>query len=338
MIIDLEQFLHEGQPRWRELEGFLERVETYGAPPLDVAEIRRFHYLYERASADLAEIASFTFERDARAHLEALVARAYAAVHESRDARHRLALKHAFFHVFPNTFRRRIGAFQIACIATLVGACFGALALALDGDAKAVLIPAFPHLAGSPSDRVAEEEAADPSEMRRAHAQGVAFYFTHNTRVSIFVMALGLTWGVGSIILLFYNGVILGAVCADYVLAGESVFLAGWLLPHGAVEIPAILVAGQAGLLLGSALIGWGTRHSLSRRLREIAPDLVTLIAGVAVMLLWAGLIESCLSQYHAPIFPYAAKIGIGVVELLLLTAYLARAGRGPVPEEPDGS
>ena len=60
-------------------------------------------------------------------------------------------------------------------------------------------------------------------------------------------------------LILFYNGVILGAIVVDYLRAGEAWFLAGWLLPHGVVEIPAILVAGQAGFLLGQALINSNT-------------------------------------------------------------------------------
>ena len=72
-------------------------------------------------------------------------------------------------------------------------------------------------------------------------------------------MALGMTWGVGTLIMLFYNGVILGAVSADYILGGQGVFLAGWLLPHGSIEIPSILLGGQAGFILaglGTVLLG----------------------------------------------------------------------------------
>ena len=42
-----------------------------------------------------------------------------------------------------------------------------------------------------------------------------------------------MTWGVGTIIMLFYNGVILGAVAVDYIRAGQTKFLLGWLMPHG---------------------------------------------------------------------------------------------------------
>ena len=151
---------------------------------------------------------------------------------------------------------------------------------------------------------------------------------THNTKVAIFTLALGMTWGIGTLIMLFYNGVILGAVAVDYVMAGESTFLLGWLLPHGAIEIPAILLAGQAGIVLAGALIGWGKPIAFRMRLRKISNDLVTLICGVALMLIWAGIIEAFFSQYHEPVLPYAFKIAFGCVELLILALFLGRAGR----------
>ena len=70
------------------------------------------------------------------------------------------------------------------------------------------------------------------------------------------VHALMFYVGIGTMLLLFYNGVILGLVAVDYMLAGQTVFLLGWLLPHGVIEIPAVLIAGQGGLVLGRTLIG----------------------------------------------------------------------------------
>ena len=124
------------------------------------------------------------------------------------------------------------------------------------------------------------------------------------------------------------NGAILGAVALDYIMDGQTVFLIAWLLPHGSWEIPAILIGGQAGLLLGRALIGWGTRDGLRTRMRTIVPDLATLIGGVAVMLVWAGLVEAFLSQYHAPVVPYWVKIAFGVLQLAVLGAWLLLSGR----------
>jgi uncharacterized membrane protein SpoIIM required for sporulation len=114
----------------------------------------------------------------------------------------------------------------------------------------------------------------------------------------------------------------------DYALAGQVRFLVGWLLPHGAIEIPAILIAGQAGFMLAAALIGRGSSMPLGARLRAVSGDVVTLIIGVALLLVWAGFVEAFLSQYHEPVIPYALKIAFGCVELTLLVLFLGRSGR----------
>ena len=108
----------------------------------------------------------------------------------------------------------------------------------------------------------------------------------------------------------------------------------GWLLPHGVIEIPAILIAGQAGLLLGRALIGWNSKENVHQRLRSVTGSLVTLISGAALLLVWAGLVEAFFSQYHEPILPYQFKIIVGLVELLALLTFLS-LGKQSVPALP---
>jgi uncharacterized membrane protein SpoIIM required for sporulation len=255
------------------------------------------------------------------------VGRAFGEIHETREKAHRLRPLHWFFNTFPQTFRKHIRAFWISLLAIVVGAAFGGFTVIMDSSTKEILLP-FSHLQGDPSERVKKEEDVDADRLKGAKTTFSSFLMTHNTKVAILTLAMGLTWGIGTWIMLFYNGIILGAVAADYVMAGETSFLLGWLLPHGAVEIPAILLAGQAGIILAGALIGWGKRISLRMRLRKISNDLVTLIFGVALMLVWAGIIEAFFSQYHEPVMPYAVKIGFGVFELIILTLFLGMVGR----------
>ncbi|MBI3882217.1 MAG: stage II sporulation protein M [Verrucomicrobia bacterium] len=327
MIIDLEKFLASERPFWTELERVLERLanDPYHRP--DLAAVQRFHYLYERAAADLGKLTTFASEPDTRRYLEALVARAYGEIHETRDQQHRFAPLKWFFHTFPQTFRRHARAFHFTVLITIAGCLFGGFATWLDPDSRHVTMP-FGHDQIKPSERVRREEAGERDHLAGHKASFSTMLMTHNTQVSITTLALGMTWAVGTIIALFYNGVILGAICVDYLADGQGKFLAGWLLPHGSIEIPAILIAGQAGLVLGRALIGWGKRTPLRARMRAISPDLVTLISGVAVMLVWAGFIEAFFSQYHEPVLPYWVKIGFGLVEVVLLTVFLSRSGR----------
>ena len=327
MIINLKKFIVEEKPYWRELEAVLEKLEKRPELKLSISRLQRFHYLYQRASGDLARIKSLSAERNTRIYLESLVARAFGEIHESREKPHRLAPLNWFFSTFPRTFRKHVRAFWICLTAMLIGSAFGGFVITVQPSSKAVLMP-FSHLHGDPSERVAKEESAGTDRLAGGKTSFSSYLITHNTRVSIFTFALGLTWGIGTLIMLFYNGVILGAVALDYVLAGQTSFLFGWLLPHGAVEIPAIVLAGQSGLVLAGALIGWGEPVSLRVRLRKIAGDLVTLIFGVAVMLTWAGVVEAFFSQYHEPVIPYEVKIGFGALELIMLIWFLTRSGR----------
>jgi uncharacterized membrane protein SpoIIM required for sporulation len=335
MIIDLRQFIERERKIWDELSVRLQQLESNPTSPLSVPDAERIYYLYERTSSALVRITTFAAEPSIVVFLQSLVARAYTELNEVRSHERKFSFRQWFFVAFPATFRRYWRYFLFAGILTFAGGAFGGLALGFDPEAKPVLLGAFPRLLGDPSERVKEEETPEGnSRLSGIQTSFSASLMTHNTRVAIGVLALGMTWAIGTMILLFYNGVILGAVIVDYVRAGQSVFLAGWLLPHGVIEIPAILIAAQAGLLLGQALIGWRSAEPIGQRLRSIGNALVTLICGAALMLIWAGIIESFLSQYHEPVVPYVAKIGFGLTELFVLIAFLSGAFRRLAPRK----
>jgi hypothetical protein len=59
-----------------------------------------------------------------------------------------------------------------------------------------------------------------------------------------------------------------------------------------------------------------------------VAPELVTLLCGLAIMLVWAGIVEAFFSQYHEPVIPYDAKIIFGTLELAALILFLGLSGK----------
>jgi len=326
MIIDLPRFLAAGRPAWSELESMLDKLDADPDRRMGFEELRRFYRLYQRVSADLAKVHTFASKPEICGYLESLTARAYAEIHETRERGGRIHLWKWLLEDFPRAFRRHIRAFQLSVLITLAGALFGAWAVGVDNEAKDAILPRqFSHLMGDPAKRVHDEETRKYDRLKNVKATFSASLMQNNIRVSILMLALGMTLGLGTILLLFYNGVILGAVMLDYIRAGQTVFLFGWLLPHGVIEIPAVLIAGQAGLLIGKTIIGGRGRSTLKGRLRAIGPDLMTLIGGVSAMLVWAGIIEAFFSQVHQPVIPYAAKIAFGVSELLLLVWFLRR-------------
>lgn len=330
MIIDVPRFLMEERKYWNELESLLRRVEREPFANLSLEEVKRFHFLYQRACADLVKLQTSAHEPGVTRYLESLVGRGYGEIYHTARTDRKMQFVGWLTGTLPQTFRRQIRCFLLAACLTAVGAGFGAGAMVADPDSKAYLMP-FPELSGDPSERVRMEETGNRSELEPMKARFSAYLMTHNIRVAFFTLSLGASWGVGTAIVLLQNGAGLGAVSADYILAGHLLFLLGWLLPHGAVEIPAILVAAQAGFVLAGALIGRARSKPLVARLRDVSVDLVTLIAGAALLLVWAGIVEAFFSQYHEPVLPYWAKIAFGFGELLLLCWYLFFVGRvGP--------
>jgi uncharacterized membrane protein SpoIIM required for sporulation len=327
MILHLQRFVDQEQKYWKELEQCVDRLEQNPEHRLSMSDTQHFHHLYRRASADLIKISNFTSDHGIRTYLEMLIARAYAEIHETRLKPQRLDLQKWMCVTFPHTFRKCHRYFTLTVVVTLLGGIFGAGVVMFDPESKPALIP-FGHLHHSPSERVAREEGATMDRLKNAKSQFSSQLMTHNTKVAVLTLALGMTFGVGTLIVIFYNGVVLGAVVMDYILDGQTVFLLGWLLPHGVIEIPAILIAGQASFLLAHALIGTGQSLSLVSRLRRVSRDVVHLICGVSIMLIWAGIVESFFSQYHEPLIPYGVKIAFGLTELALFSCYLGMSGR----------
>ncbi|MEJ2039913.1 MAG: stage II sporulation protein M, partial [Desulfosarcinaceae bacterium] len=153
MIIDLKRFIAAERPFWDELADLIRRREEDPYRRMDYTQINRLYYLYQRASADLAKISTFSAERAIRGYLENLVGRAYSFIHSGHEKAVRFSPLKWFWNTFPGTFRRRWMAFVFSLAIFLVGSLFGAGAITVDPDAKAVLMP-FEHLQMDPAERV----------------------------------------------------------------------------------------------------------------------------------------------------------------------------------------
>src|SRR5262249_57484256 len=82
-----------------------------------------------------------------------------------------------------------------------------------------------------------------------------AMLWTHNVAGTLMVFALGITLGLGTAWLVFYNGVTTGALMAGFWGAGPLKAVATGILPHGVLEIPAALPRGPPGFLPPAPLL-----------------------------------------------------------------------------------
>ncbi|MBX3268816.1 MAG: stage II sporulation protein M [Sandaracinaceae bacterium] len=321
---DVNRFLSERRPAWDELEDLLARVEREGMRALGIDGARRFGKLYRAVSSDLIRARTELVDASVTDYLNDLVGRAYARIHAGGGQRGR-RLVGFFVEEFPRLFRLEWKLVALSAGLFFAGGTVGAVAVAFDADALGVVIPEQ-HQAWTPDERIARDSERGDHGGHQA-AQFSSFLFTHNIQVSFLVFAMGLTFGVGTVSLLFYNGVPIGALAMQYHQAGEDLFFWAWILPHGIPELTSIFVAGAAGLLLARGLLAPGRRRRRDALVAE-AKRAARLVVGVMPVLVVAGLIEGTISQMHEPMMPYWLKLAFALLVGVGLFAWLLLAGR----------
>jgi len=323
---DVNRFMRKRAPLWEQLERMLLRVDQQGLRSLDLATARRFGNLYRTVSSDLIRARTELVDASLTDYLNDLVARAYSHIYAGSGQRRGRRIWSFFAHEFPRLFRREWKVVALSAAILLSGAGLGAVFTAIDPDAQAVLIPDG-HREHTPQERVADEELSGGNSDANEAAAFSSFLFTHNIKVTFLVFALGITLGIGTVSVLFYNGIPLGALAMQYHMSGQGLFFWAWILPHGIPELSVVVIAGGAGLMLARGLLMPGRLRRKDAVVRE-ARQAARLVVGGMPLLVLAGVIEGTISQVHEPTIPYAVKLVFAALVGTGVYAYLLFAGR----------
>lgn len=322
--MDLATFLQQRQPDWRHLETVLRRVEGSGLRALDEAQAVEFGRLYRRAASDLNQAQTFVSGDATAQYLNELVARCYLVVYAKSRA-DTLGWLRYLVRGYPAVFRRHAFYFLLATALFFAGALFGYVASAFDPASRGYLLPG-----NMPMIQPPQEGEPDDTPLQSAGelAAFSSFLFTHNLSVSLVAFALGLTWGVGTAWLMFSNGVLLGALGAVFVEAGQLAAFATGVLPHGVVEVPACLIGGAAGFRLAQGLIRarpWPRLEALTHATRQA----LRLAAGCVPLLLAAAVLEAGVARAPDWLLGRGLKLAAAGVVAVLFLAYVLLPGRG---------
>ncbi|MCW9012273.1 MAG: stage II sporulation protein M [Gammaproteobacteria bacterium] len=168
-------------------------------------------------------------------------------------------------------------------------------------------------------DRIGRERQSDTD------FQMFGFYIFNNTSIGLRTFASGLLFGVGSVITLLFNGLVIGSVAGYLTFLGYTSSFWSFVAGHSAMELMAIVLSGAAGFKLGFAIISPG-RKSRLRSLRDHAREAIYMMYGVALMFFIAAFIEAYWSSITsiAPVIKYT----VGILFWILLLLYFVFAGR----------
>lgn len=308
--MELSEFVELKRPKWVSLEQLLDRAERDGLKALGLDDARALSRLYRGASSDLLWVRSRAGSADISGYLNDLVGRAYALTYPGKRVRFG-DIGRFLAMGFPDLMKAEWRVFVASFLVFWAGFGFGWIGMMFDPDAAPYLVDEQ-HLKLDPTQR-AKDEANNSGAGVQKQAEFSSFLFTHNIQVAFLAFALGITAGIGTAIMLFSNGVILGSLAWVYASKGLMGWFWAWILPHGIPEITAICIAGAAGFVLARGLVA---PRGLSRRvaLRREAITAVKLLLGTLALFVLAGFIEGTISQIHPPRLSVAFKISFAVI------------------------
>jgi len=319
----LPQFVQRRRPDWERLARLLDGLARRR---LRLDELQALDGLYRRTASDLAHANTFFPGSEAQAHLNGLCARGYASIYQQRPSRAK-ALRRFFANDFPGTFVAEVRFFVAALCLLLAGALVGAVAALSAPESIRALVP--DDLWSSIDRGVLWTDSALSATSPLVLGSHI---ITNNVGVALSLFGLGLTFGLGTAVGLFANGLHLGAVLALCFRAKLGVGLLGFMVAHGFVELTAVLIAGQAGLILGAALVDPG-ELTRADALRLRGRRALRLLMGTVPLLFGIGLVEGYVSP--GELFPGWLKLVLGLALAGLVYGYLVRAGRAAtLPDE----
>jgi len=313
-----DEFPTEQERSWQDLEALLKDLDQQGLANLNADDIRELQRLYRRASAELLLARGAGSRSELTEYLEALVARAYTTLHAPKPIDWRAGQRFFTTH-WPRTVRREHPYLLAAASTIALGFLLSWLLCHANSDAFDHLMPAevIASYGEQPEDYrterfgdLADEDAALFS----------AYLVTNNIRVSLKAFAYGLTAGIGTCVVLFFNGAMLGAIAANF--GGWEMSVPFWalILPHGIIELFSIALCGGGGYILADALLRPGRRSRLDS-LRARARDAVALAAMAIPLLGVAALIEGFVTPLAEMSDPQ--KLAFAAATGLALTLYI---------------
>ena len=304
-----QQFIAQNEERWKQLEAFNKTLKRKGGTrTLSRIEIRAFAETFRAAGYHLAYAKTHFPTGTCLPYLTHIVgvAHNYYYVRERGSVS---AVKDYFTHHFPAASRQAKYYVLLSAALFFMGMIFAFIYVAVD---------------------ISRFEQIFPWEFAGGELEGEviwdyplmsAIIMTNNIRVSLMALAFGITAGIGTAWILFYNGMIIGALAAYVAAAGgprDTLIFWSLILPHGIPEMAAIFISGACGLMIGKSLLSPGTftrRHALIKSAREAS----LLVPGIVVLLILAALIEGFLTPLGVP---PSFKLGFSFLAFVGLMLY----------------
>src|SRR5215831_5316640 len=310
-------WLEKRQGHWNRLERLLDQSRTKGLRSLTRLGLQELGLLYRQAAADLSAVREDPSGKSYARTLNLLLARAHNTIYSGQKSSP-WGIVTFFSTTYPRIFRRNLGLINAAVLLFAAGALAGML--------LAITRPDYMrHYMGPHMIETIEHHQMWTDSIVSVKPAASSAIMTNNITVAFVVFAMGITAGLGTVYMMLSTGVMIGVIGTACWLAGMSLPLWSFVAPHGVLELPAIFIAGGAGLRLAQGLLFPGFL-SRSNSLAKSGGEAIRLLLGTVPVLVIAGCIEGFISPSQG--IPWQVKFMLAAVIATVFFGYLFFAGR----------
>ena len=139
----------------------------------------------------------------------------------------------------------------------------------------------------------------------------------NNIGVSFYGYVMGIFFSVGSLWLLFNNGLMMGSFQYYFISKGLGLKFITVVFIHGTLELWSIIVAGAAGLILGNSILFPGT-YKRTESIMRGGKDGLKIVVGLIPLFLTAAFFESFVTRYTQMPLWISVSILVGSVSFIV--------------------
>jgi uncharacterized membrane protein SpoIIM required for sporulation len=279
------QFIAQNQEKWRQFEEILNDQSEKNPDQLND--------MFIQVTDDLSYSRTFYPNRSVRVYLNDLGQRVFHYVHKSHKSPWK-AFGQFWTEELPQLYYEARRDMLISLFVFLLAMGIGILSSYMD--------PEFPtQILGQTYIEMTEENIRSGDPMAVYKEKGMfdmSLAITmNNLQVALLTFVSGIFYALGSILVLLFNGVMVGAF--QYFFVEKGLFLESFLTiwVHGSIEIPCIVMAGAAGITMGRGLAFPGT-YSRKRAFQISSRRGMKMMVGIAPLIILAGFIEGYLTRH----------------------------------------
>lgn len=290
VMINASRFRAAHEEGWKQLDALLARIERRSVRSLSDDELLSLPLLYRSTLSSLSVARETSLDRGLITYLEQLSVRAYFQIYGVPVTACRQLILF-FRQAWPKAVQSLWRETLVCLVLTVAAAIVAYLLVRADPSWFFGIIPEALSSGRDPS------ATADflQSTLYQRHDDMLLFFgtylFTHNSQIAIFAFALGFAFALPTVLLIIYNGLMLGAMVAVFASKGLGLNFAAWLAIHGTTEMFAICLAGAAGIRIGTVMAFPGRDLRTDALIRVGRPAAVAM-AGAVIMLAIAALLE----------------------------------------------